>query len=804
MYRLLSFLLILSLWTTSCSKENIETIEPGQWAQMSKQDIEKKIPELKDLTPSELEQVVSKLNQNPNVASAFMAGERTFAIQMKGETQVGVVLTSELPNYFPSDKEVNTPHAVQTRSSSFSRVGSNGKIAVFNLFSNVAARKSQNALLEALMSNFSDHGYGVEYYPYEEFSTENLSSVVRRADEYRVVIVMSDGFRLPRSSGGYVKIGTYYPSFILTGEKYVKTPGLTEEEGPPLPSDFHQWYDLSAYWNKQKNRVYPVSRLRGNASTIFYIGSCDAFMQDFVGTYSEDAYSRLRSADDYKNSTVIGWNGINGMAQAHATLLFHRMLEHGLPLDRALSETILPDPSGASAIYRSPIKNQQLKNKPLRTFVDRGGVDITFPKKNEIRFTSFFSSNSVEIKGKISGYIFNGERPQKYKLYLVPIGYQGESDNLIIKDIRVNSSFEFSQKISLPHHLINRAFEVRVLPADKENRNKDLKQLFPTYIVFSTGFKPNYAHAIKPAENNIDVSDEQGRRVENCELNVAAKTTFYLEDATPRNYQVKVENPSIATANINGLQLSIEGKKIGKTKVIVSNLLTQETSTIEIDIVDGSTNWTPLDKVYQYDGDDSYHRYHLFAADAYNQDKHKVITWEQFKSFGFGLWDSQEATVDYNFDGTGHKVKFDIYQEDGINYLLMYKGTQRQCAIRKYWVKDKTSGLQGIRIEAINVAHRKNMSLNDMQRLNWPAAKYRFFPASGMVRGYASENHSVFGKENLCLYWTGGYFSWAAEWNNTIINDTSNDGLFFRNNFIDETDFNYFGLLHKASVRYHY
>ena len=42
MYRLLSFLLILSLWTTSCSKENIETIEPGQWAQMSKQDIEKK------------------------------------------------------------------------------------------------------------------------------------------------------------------------------------------------------------------------------------------------------------------------------------------------------------------------------------------------------------------------------------------------------------------------------------------------------------------------------------------------------------------------------------------------------------------------------------------------------------------------------------------------------------------------------------------------------------------------------------------------------------------------------------------
>ena len=165
---------------------------------------------------ADAETVATILTNNENIDEASSSSDgQSLIVKYKNEDVYSVYPINPLKDPFEEEetnatRSTSNPNALSRNvSSKFNTTGSRGKVAVFNYFSNDNwSRNTQNKMLEYMMYDLNDHGYGVEYYPYEEMTVANVKHVISVSSIYTAVIVISHGFSNDKHS--YFAIGEAY------------------------------------------------------------------------------------------------------------------------------------------------------------------------------------------------------------------------------------------------------------------------------------------------------------------------------------------------------------------------------------------------------------------------------------------------------------------------------------------------------------------------------------------------------------------------------------------------------------------
>jgi len=259
----------------------------------------------------------SMLEDNQDVEEVHPSEDgQTLIVKFKDTDCYSVYPVNLLKDPFEEDI-YNTSHtnsyAVSSKNSiEFIKTGSNGKVAVFNYFSNHMTRKTQNEMLKFMMNDLNNHGYGVEYYPYEKMNVANLKNVIDNSTDYMAIIIISHGFSSENRDNklSYFAIGEAYDKYNYDADvKLFIDSYASENDKLSFSSRF--WnegfgaFDTEARYDCAVN-VKKLDEIDNNV--ILYMGSCDAYRY-------------------YTNTgTCIGWAGANTTAQAHAALLFYNLM----------------------------------------------------------------------------------------------------------------------------------------------------------------------------------------------------------------------------------------------------------------------------------------------------------------------------------------------------------------------------------------------------------------------------------------------------------------------------------------------
>ncbi len=261
--------------------------------------------------------VVDTLKTNKNVEEAFVTPDQNkIIIQFKGDEYRTVYPIHDEVDPFAEEDTVAEPSAstmfnARQAPRHYRPTGSRGKVAVFNYFSKMKSdagdmltgRTTQNRMIDYLCQDLNDHDYGVEYYPYEEVTLDNLKKVRDNASSYTAVIIMSHGFSDGNNS--YFIISEEYDS------KRAHEDPMLYDEGVSIPYSYRFWNTSVFDFGSRYEFAVPVKKMYFSSNTILYLGSCDAYRH---------------TSDFTQSDCCIGWNGPNSSAQAHATVLFYKLM----------------------------------------------------------------------------------------------------------------------------------------------------------------------------------------------------------------------------------------------------------------------------------------------------------------------------------------------------------------------------------------------------------------------------------------------------------------------------------------------
>ena len=262
--------------------------------------------------------VVDTLKTNKNVEEAFVTPDQNkIIIQFKGDEYRTVYPIHDEVDPFAEEDTVaeysaSTMLNARQAPRHYRQTGSRGKVAVFNYFSNMSSvdagdmlgsRITQNKMIEYLCQDLNDHDYGVEYYPYEEVTLDNIKKVRDNAPAYKAVIIMSHGFSDGNNS--YFIISEEYDS------KRAHEDPMLYDEGVSVPYSYRFWNTSVFDFGSRYEFAVPVKKMYFSSNTILYLGSCDAYHH---------------TSDFTQSDCCIGWSGPNSSAQAHATVLFYKLM----------------------------------------------------------------------------------------------------------------------------------------------------------------------------------------------------------------------------------------------------------------------------------------------------------------------------------------------------------------------------------------------------------------------------------------------------------------------------------------------
>lgn len=262
--------------------------------------------------------IVDSLKNNKNVEEVFVTPDQNqIIIQFKGDDYRTVYPIHDEIDPFAEEDTIDEPsassiHHARQAPRRYRQTGSRGKVAVFNYFSKMksdeagdmlTARTTQNRMIDYLCQDLNDHDYGVEYYPYEEVTLDNLKKVRNNASAYTAVIIMSHGFSDGNNS--YFIISEEYDS------KRAHEDPMLYDEGVSVPYYYRFWNTSVFDFGSRYEFAVPVKKMYFSSNTILYLGSCDAYRH---------------TSDFTQSDCCIGWNGPNSSAQAHATVLFYKLM----------------------------------------------------------------------------------------------------------------------------------------------------------------------------------------------------------------------------------------------------------------------------------------------------------------------------------------------------------------------------------------------------------------------------------------------------------------------------------------------
>ncbi len=327
---LLLFMLCSSFILSSCSDEENEPQNTG-WENFSADVLEKKLQDACGNETIDVNSLVTSVKANKNVEDAFATADKLqIAVRLKGEDIYSVFPIHQVEDIFEEDVDTQSngqtyaTNSVVNHSSSSNTMptmlkgsGLAGKVAIFNYFSGVeigatdklGTRYTQNRMVEFMANELLRNDYEVEYYIHENMTLENIKNVLDNKDQYKAVIIMSHGFS--DGSNSYFAIGEEYDDTKANDPKW--KPLLNpENDNYSVPIEFKLWNEDWPF-SKKYEFVIPVQRMNLGKGAFLYLGSCDALANE------SDVYS-------LRFDNCLGWDGINCSAQAHAAVLFHKLL----------------------------------------------------------------------------------------------------------------------------------------------------------------------------------------------------------------------------------------------------------------------------------------------------------------------------------------------------------------------------------------------------------------------------------------------------------------------------------------------
>ena len=277
-------------------------------------DVTTMLEQISGSNQADAEAIAGMLTENANVEEALSSSDgQSLIIKYKDTDVYSVYPISLLQDPFDDDaneaSQARSYASNRTASAQFRTTGTKGKVAVFNYFSNqVMTRKTQNKMLEYMMYDLNNHGYGVEYYPYEEMTVANIKNVIAYSSDYTAVIIMSHGFSTNNHS--YFAIGEAYDrcNYDAKVKLFVEDEASENNKVPFIARFWNEGFGIFGTGARYDCAVN-VNKMSFDNNVILYMGSCDAY-----------------NKGSNKHGTCVGWSGSNSTAQAHATLLFYNLM----------------------------------------------------------------------------------------------------------------------------------------------------------------------------------------------------------------------------------------------------------------------------------------------------------------------------------------------------------------------------------------------------------------------------------------------------------------------------------------------
>lgn len=520
-----------------------------------------------------IEEIITMLNSNANVEDAYSDPNNNIIVLEKDDSVSTVFPTIDYEDPFDNENAIMS-RALTNRTRSWASTGENGVVAVFNYFSGMNNRSGQNGMVEDLLSLLNKHNYGVEYYECEDFTKKKLEKVLkdsRDKDAYKAILIFSHGFiyNADKKENGYDK-----DPWIVLGEPYTNENGLKKAENERC-----RWYNFESKYNA----AYSVNDINVHKNCLLYIGACDALRYYTTGK---------------KKNPIIGWDGINVMSQAHALMLFHRMLNNKLNLEVALKSTwgydkVVADEEKAPAFVISDntegvafSRNSEYtyyypsNYNVTEVFFEEPGYDKVFFRRGEP--IDMHESYELHLKGTVN---FKDKHPGKIRFKIVPVGRYGTGIEDKIK-IKKDGTFDINWKLS---NGMDGLYDIIV--GEKENFTiKELVNLKGCRtFVYSSKFKENAATTLEVfSPEPLKILDENGDQVDSLDLKNGDTINLIVDNDDEEVYYFSSSNQSVAEAAIDGNKVTIKALNPGKTCITISDEEGYFLSTINVTVEEES------------------------------------------------------------------------------------------------------------------------------------------------------------------------------------------------------------------------
>ncbi|MBQ3324036.1 MAG: hypothetical protein IJG81_04250 [Muribaculaceae bacterium] len=331
---LLLFMLCSSFILSSCSDEVNEPQNTG-WQDYTADVLEQKLKEACGNESVDVNSLVTSLKVNNNVEDAFATADKMqVAVKQKGEDMYTIYPIHMPEDPFAYDENqvdsqdainhednnvINVSESNMSKANSpriINKAGSAGKVAIFNYFSHIqlgddamSSRTTQNQMINFMINELDKHDFEIEYYGYDKMTLDNLEHVIGNQTLYKAVVIISHGFSDGKNS--YFAIGEEYNGVKAANNYLVNL----DNDNYSVPLKYRIWNQGWSGFSGRKEFVVPVQNMALGSNVLLYFGSCDALS-------NQADINKLNQ----RKSSYLGWDGINSTAQAHATLLFHKLM----------------------------------------------------------------------------------------------------------------------------------------------------------------------------------------------------------------------------------------------------------------------------------------------------------------------------------------------------------------------------------------------------------------------------------------------------------------------------------------------
>lgn len=556
----------------------------AELATASSDDVTEMLEQLSGTDLADAEGIAATVKENPNVEDAYTADGDNLVYHKEGSDYLTIYPMYDLkPAFSESDyegaKQLLGKQYVKTKKASSSIVS---KVAIFNFFEGDSDYDLQNKLVGAIYSLFDKNGYDVKMYQNEEFTVKKLEEVVsesKKNKNYKAIIIMSHGSKLYEST--FTKEAT---SVFMTGEVC------------------GQYASCDKMFDSKSNKYYKIhtSALTPDKDCILYLGSCysaywgeDLYKEEKVEIPYDFPYSNKVKEDEYPEKdklTVIAWFGRNSIAQAHAAILFRRMIYDEQTLFEAAANSFFRDPVNMTAgvFYSKSIfagneitLSHKYGNQP--DYTNNASVRLTSMSKDILikkeGNSDFYLDGVIEGNNNIKGIFY-------VSLYQV---LDGENRKEFSYDdarpIFINKDKTFSGSIPLKYYKEG----LYAIKAYTVTDYKEIKIQNPYYIVYSRNLNENYALPEVSEEDFYTpvILGSEGQPLEEITIPAGTSQTYQIDAYPGHTFETPCLDKSVCDVSVSGNTLTVKGLKEGSTIFGVFDVQNRQMSVVQATVTAG-------------------------------------------------------------------------------------------------------------------------------------------------------------------------------------------------------------------------